>query len=81
VSVIDSVLESIQAPRFIDFSDMINRDAEAKETWRLSMGESPSVASPSHRHHTASAVYDDDDFRLSPSCFAINFFQIADCLV
>lgn len=64
LSNLDIVLESIQAPRFIDFSEMMSRDDEAKQAWRLSMGNSDSF--PPQAQLASPSVHDDDDFRSLP---------------
>ena len=66
---LDTVLESIQAPRFIDFSEMAGKEPQADEVWRQSMGRvtapwTPSAKSP--QNISPSDLADDDDFRLSP---------------
>jgi len=59
------VLESIKAPRFIDFlSEPGTRDGEANLVWRLSMGENPS---PHNAPQPGGGFEDDNDgFRKAP---------------
>ena len=67
LSDLDMVLESIKAPRFIDFSEMLSRDDEANSAWRLSMGNSHTPLScPPQGQLASPPVHDDDDFRSLP---------------
>lgn len=72
VSDIDKVLESIQAPRFIDFlSEVASRDDEAKEAWRLSMGDGQCGPTAGLKSNLAQ-VCDDDDFRKRFACHIVH---------
>ena len=57
---IDKVLESIKAPRFIDFLSEGAQDGEANLAWRLSVGENPV---PQKAPQPGGGFQDDDDFR------------------
>jgi hypothetical protein len=56
---IDTVLESIKAPRFIDFLSEGAQDGEANLAWRLSIGENPV---PQNAPQPGGGFQDDDDF-------------------
>ena len=57
---IDKVLDSIKAPRFIDFLSEDAQDGEANLAWRLSIGENPV---PQNAPQPGGCFQDDDDFR------------------
>ena len=72
---LDKVLESIQAPRFIDFTEMVGREHQAPDIWRQSMGPVPHGICP-QKLSTPDSADNDDDFRLSPPKYPCCIFDL-----